>query len=94
MKKVTITAKPANGARSSDQWVAERPAAAPTKRLTIDVPLGLHRRMKVLCAERDERMADVVRRLLESHFDIEREAEEGPPNEIGARSSQLTETSG
>lgn len=94
MKKVTITAKPASGARSSDQWVAERSAAVPTKRLTIDVPLGLHRRMKVLCAERDERMADVVRRLLERHFDIEREAEEGPPNEIAVRPSEIVETSG
>ncbi len=78
-KKVSFTTKPGAGAgvRSPDQWVSERtnataPTAPPiptaTKRLTIDVSIDLHRRMKVQCAARDEVMADVVRELLERHF--------------------------
>ena len=38
------------------------------KRLTIDVSESLHKRMKVQCALRGERMADVVRALLEREF--------------------------
>lgn len=78
-KKVSFTTKPGTGAgvRSPDQWVSDRTnATAPTgptipmvtKRLTIDVSVDLHRRMKVQCAARDEVMADVVRELLERHF--------------------------
>lgn len=70
MKKVTFTSKPTAGAgaRSPDQWVNERSHAEPSKRLTIDIPSDLHRTMKVQCAVRGERMADVVRELLEKHF--------------------------
>jgi hypothetical protein len=35
------------------------------KRLTIDIPADLHTRFKVACAARGERMADVLRRLIE-----------------------------
>jgi hypothetical protein len=38
------------------------------KRLTIDIPLPLHQRVKSQCALRGEKMADVVRELLEKHF--------------------------
>lgn len=38
------------------------------KRLTIDISESLHKRMKVQCALRGERMADVVRALLEREF--------------------------
>ena len=70
MKKVTFTSKPtaAVRARSPDQWVNERSHTEPNKRLTIDIPSDLHRTMKVQCAVRGERMADVVRELLEKHF--------------------------
>ena len=68
MKKVIIGGKPtAKSAPSSpDKWVSDR--SGKTKRLTIDIPLSLHQRVKSQCALRDEKMADVVRELLEKHF--------------------------
>lgn len=39
-----------------------------TKRLTLDVPLSLHRRIKRTCADRGEMMADVLRDILEREF--------------------------
>ena len=48
------------------------PAVAPTKekmsRFTIDVPESLHRRVKVQCASRRTKMADVMRQFLEREF--------------------------
>ena len=38
------------------------------KRLTIDIPLSLHQRVKSQCALKGENMADVVRELLGKHF--------------------------
>jgi len=38
------------------------------KRLTIDVPETLHRRIKRTCADRGLKMADQIRLLLEHHF--------------------------
>jgi hypothetical protein len=36
------------------------------KRLTIDVPVELHRRIKMACASRDLEMATWIRKLLET----------------------------
>lgn len=71
MKKVTIGAKPV--ARplppSADDWVKARGRSTETmKRLTIDVPLSLHKRIKSQCALQESRMADVIRELLEQRF--------------------------
>jgi hypothetical protein len=55
----------------ADKWVENRSVSrpyvsdAPMKRLTIDIPAELHTRLKVICASRGERMADVLRRLIE-----------------------------
>jgi hypothetical protein len=38
------------------------------KRFTIDVPVELHARAKITCAQRGEFMADVIRRFLEAEF--------------------------
>lgn len=38
------------------------------KRLTIDIPEPLHRRIKVACARRGAKMADEIRRLLEERY--------------------------
>jgi hypothetical protein len=38
------------------------------KRLTIDIPADLHRRVKRECADRGVKMADVVRDLLLAEF--------------------------
>ncbi len=71
MKKVTIGGKPtAKSAPSSpDDWVSDRGASnEPIKRLTIDIPLSLHQRVKSQCALKGDKMADAVRGLLETHF--------------------------
>ena len=39
-------------------------AAFTLKRLTIDIPEPLHRRIKVACAQQGAKMADEIRRLL------------------------------
>ena len=59
-----------------DKWVRntpapEQPSAAAqqaTRRFTIDVPIDLHSRIKVECARRGLKMADVLRELLEREF--------------------------
>jgi len=43
-------------------------AAAPMKRLSIDIPAELHTRIKVSCARRGLKIADEVRALLEREF--------------------------
>ena len=72
MKKVTFGGKPTNSriANSPDEWVS----GEPTKRLTIDIPLSLHQRVKSQCALEGANMAEVVRELLEKRF---------PPKEQG-----------
>ncbi len=70
MKKVAFRSKPAGSpARlSPDEWINDKNAGQPMKRLTIDVPLGLHKRIKSQCAIENLIMADVVRDLLEKRF--------------------------
>jgi predicted cobalt transporter CbtA len=49
----------------------EHEAAAPAeamKRFTIDVPASLHTRVKIGCAQRGLKMADVLREMLEREF--------------------------
>ncbi len=73
-KKVTFGAKPVEKSASIEQWVEnrdEKPGEArgePMKRLTIDLPANLHARVKAGCAMRGVKMADEIRRLLETHF--------------------------
>lgn len=75
MKKVTFGAsRPTSTATNTgdiDAWVIDRtitPPREPTKRLTIDVPVSLHRRIKTTCAIENLIIADVVRGLLERRF--------------------------
>ena len=74
MKKVTFVTKPDNEAREAatpDDWVglANKPEVnLPTKRLTVDVPVTLHQRVKSSCALQGLIMADVIRDLLEQRF--------------------------
>jgi hypothetical protein len=79
-KKVTFAAKRPSQATPSniDDWVEKRdavptPLAPPPpdikmKRLTIDVPISLHRKIKTTCALKNLHMADEIRDLLEQHF--------------------------
>ena len=81
MSKSVAFNRPAKKAQPDpDQWVsgagAESPAAmpkpakvtVPMKRLTLDIPEELHRRVKSGCANRGEKIADVVRRYLDAEF--------------------------
>ena len=74
MKKITIGTKPSSPPAhvTPDDWVSDRQAnQEPMKRLTIDIPLSLHQKVKSQCALKGDQMADVVRELLERHFDPE-----------------------
>lgn len=81
MSKSVAFNRPAKKAQPNpDTWVsgagAETPAPAakpvresvPMKRLTLDIPEELHRRVKSGCANRGEKIADVVRRFLDAEF--------------------------
>ena len=81
MSKSVSFARPARKAQPDvDSWVSgaggEAPAAptkpakvsVPMKRLTLDIPEELHRRVKSGCASRGEKIADVVRRYLDAEF--------------------------
>ena len=70
-KKVAFGPKPAP-ATTPDQWVESRApeggAGERIKRLTIDIPMSLHIRIKTQCAARGTKMADEIRALLEERF--------------------------
>ena len=79
MTKSVSFARPAHKASPDpDDWVAGAGAEmatsvaqkvpVPMKRLTLDVPEDLHRRVKSGCAVRGEKIADVVRRYLDAEF--------------------------
>jgi hypothetical protein len=72
-KKVAIGAKPTNkpAPAQADAWVENRAdeapeadEAEPIKRLTIDIPQSLHRRIKSQCAGRGNKIVDEIRELL------------------------------
>lgn len=70
-----IEEKAANGAGDSapapatkKEATAEKTTPLKMKRLTIDIPDSLHRRVKSRCGQDGLRMADVIRDLLEQKF--------------------------
>ena len=80
-KSVSFARPPARKPQpNADAWVggggaeAASPSAkatkspVPMKRLTLDIPEELHRRVKSGCAVRGEKIADVVRRYLDAEF--------------------------
>jgi len=63
-----------------DDWVGVQQALpepkvakpeGPTKRLTVDIPEDLHRRIKVHCAGQGTQISDIVRELLAKEFPAE-----------------------
>ena len=60
--------KRAGQAPEVQESVDEFTPKARMKRLTIDVPAELHTAIKVDCAKRGAKMADVIREILESQF--------------------------
>ena len=75
-KKVSIGTRPSTrqAPASADEWVGTRAetaaaqASEPTKRITIDVPGSLHRRVRIGCATEGTRVAGEVRAFLEKRF--------------------------
>ncbi len=80
-KSPTRPADPADSWVASRAADTELPASAvlpeplaapeptePMKRFTIDVPVSLHRRVKMGCADRGVKMTDIMRDLLEREF--------------------------
>ena len=71
-KQVPFGTRPATKppVAAADDWVQTRePAGNTLKRLTIDIPEGLHRRLKLLAAGRGVNMADLVRQWIELGVD-------------------------
>lgn len=74
-KRVALGAKPRLAttiAPTADDWVQSRQTEESNgetmKRLTVDVPISLHTRIKSQCALRGVKMTDEIRDLLEKHF--------------------------
>ena len=72
---VTVVASMAiacvSGPPVTDKWVSKRETAGEAElmqRVSIDVPVALHRRIKAQCALRGTKMTEEIRALLESHF--------------------------
>ncbi|MGL6075200.1 MAG: hypothetical protein ACRC8S_13655 [Fimbriiglobus sp.] len=71
-KKISFSAKPPSQQNPAevDAWVNNEkpPSTEPVKRFTFEVPLSLHKRIKMTCAAQDRQMAEVLRELLDKHF--------------------------
>ena len=75
-KRVAIGSRPTTrktdqSTANADAWVDNQRSATepePLKRLTIDLPESLHRRIKVQCAIEGTTIVDVVRGLLAERF--------------------------
>lgn len=50
--------------RTEEEVAEEKVKPERMKRLTIDIPLSLHRAIKSQCAASDKQMADEIRKLL------------------------------
>jgi hypothetical protein len=59
---------PATAAPQTTEAAEPNASAPKMKRLTIDIPDSLHRRVKSRCGQDGLRMADVIRDLLEKRF--------------------------
>lgn len=71
MKKISIKTKQQSREAVQEAWVKNRETNAASevmKRLTIDVPESLHKRIKTYCASRGVIMADEIRTMLEEKF--------------------------
>lgn len=63
-----IVAKPRPLPKANKLIARRQPDAEPNKRLTIDIPAGLHAHIKAACAMRGTKMVDEIRKLLEEKF--------------------------
>lgn len=72
-KKVVFGAKPAP---TANNWVDQKDAVE-TRRLTLDIPVELHGRIKSACALRGKKMVEEITKLLEEKYGL---LEEKPDN--------------
>ncbi len=75
-KTVSIKPKGKTQEQAVDNWVSARTTLTESdsekmKRLTIDVPENLHKRIKTYCAANGLIMADEIRGMLEKKFPTE-----------------------
>ncbi len=66
-KKITLNTKPSKKQEvSADDWVESRSTEEnePIQRLTIDIPVSLHRAIKAQCAMRGKKIVQEIRELL------------------------------
>jgi hypothetical protein len=66
-KRITLRPKPSKIlSHKADAWVQNRSTDVqePIKRLTIDLPVSLHTRIKATCAMRGAKMVEEIRELL------------------------------
>ncbi len=66
-KKITLNTKPSKKQEvSADDWVESRTTEEnePIQRLTIDIPVSLHRAIKAQCAMRGKKIVQEIRELL------------------------------
>jgi hypothetical protein len=68
VKRVMFGTKPKTEtpATTSDEWVEAR--VEKPKRLTLEIPAELHRRVKSQCAARGTKMIDEITALLDQNF--------------------------
>jgi hypothetical protein len=74
-KKVTV-ARP-RPVPTDDEFVRQKPHDAPTeplKRITVDVPISLHTRVKIDCAARHTNMATAIKEMIEQRWPTKAEA--------------------
>ncbi|MEN9561763.1 MAG: hypothetical protein RIR73_7 [Chloroflexota bacterium] len=64
-KKIQLSRK-LTSHQAADKWVENRRTVEPEpiKRLTLDIPESLHRKIKTDCAQRGTKMAEDLRELL------------------------------
>ena len=63
-----LRVEPAPSPEAANQVEKETPKTEPMKRLTIDIPESLHKRVKSQCGAQGTTIADVVRAYLERKF--------------------------
>ncbi len=75
VKKIKMGTKPTNKSvmnPSPDQWVENRDNQSmkeETKRLTLDIPESLHRKIKTSCAARGTKIVREITELLLKHYE-------------------------
>jgi len=76
-KQITIGSRPSSAPPpapvDAEKWVTDRvlhpaPEEEKIKRLTIDIPAGLHSRIKTQAASRGNKIVDELRELLDEKY--------------------------